>query len=589
MERKILVLMLLSIAVGFAIAQQIIPIKGKIEDGKVYLRWAAPDVATWRKAQQNGFLVERYSQEKQQVEKRWQVFPHSIDDTAAWLALQDDDAAMLSAQALVQEVDMHNDTFSYIMAMYACDRSFIAARMAGFGAVDTIQNSGYIYKITLQGTDLYGEWKTGTESGIYYFQTLQATALNNKVTLSFPTKELNAEFSGYYFERARKRGSFERLNKIPVSIFGSDSAQTIFYYDTVPEYGVAYRYRVIGQDIFGVSDIVSQEVNVKCVEEVVINVDDSEIVIYKDSLPPVPPFLIDCVQDSNGVVLLEWEKSKSRDVEGYRVFRAYGSDIPANGIIENAMQITSKIISNTFLYDTLSKKVFRKTFYFVKAIDSVGNESIRSNIIAAENPLPNIPAPALILSCGVAGGKLVLKWVNSPDSDVSGHQIYLKKDSGVWHFAGDIPLYENMMYDVEDSVSFPLAEFASAGIYYFDVRAYTGRKTDYASAPFFCEYVVMPSKVIPTFEAIALRDKFCIVLQWKRKQIENLKKIYIYRRNAAIEQGFTLVKILLENNILQEAWNDKVLKIGNTYQYKIQLEFNNGSVSEYSKTVEVRY
>ncbi|MDR2556466.1 MAG: hypothetical protein LBC49_01990, partial [Bacteroidales bacterium] len=157
-------------------ASENLPIKGKQAGSEIFLRWAVTDVGIWRKAQQRGFLVERFSMEKVlwngQVrndfvrDKSWTVQPHSINDTAAWLALENDDAVMLTAQTLVQGVDMHNDTLSYIMAMLACDRSFTAARMAGFGLKDTLPSGTnplemqkYFYRISLQGTEIFGEWK----------------------------------------------------------------------------------------------------------------------------------------------------------------------------------------------------------------------------------------------------------------------------------------------------------------------------------------------------------------------------------------------------------------------------------------------
>ena len=70
-----------------------LPVKGKRTGDEIFLRWAVTDVGLWRKAQQQGFLVERFSMESVLWngkvrndfvrDKFWIVKPHSIDDTAA--------------------------------------------------------------------------------------------------------------------------------------------------------------------------------------------------------------------------------------------------------------------------------------------------------------------------------------------------------------------------------------------------------------------------------------------------------------------------------------------------------------------------
>jgi hypothetical protein len=506
---------------------------------------------------------------------------------------------MLVAQTLIQEVDMHNDELSYIMAMLACDRSFTAARMAGFGLKDTLPLDGnkYFYKISLQGTDIFGEWKVEESKMVYTVGLLQAETANKKVTLSFPTRLFNENFVTYYFERALKRGNFERLHTVPFTVFGNDATQTIFYYDTVEQYDIVYRYRVVGQDVFGTANVVSQEASVKCIASAP-NIYDtfefSHIAVEKDTVPPSSAYLITCYQDSGGVVSLSWKKSASRDVEGYRIFRAYSSS-------ETDLrfgQITSYPISDTFFKDTVSKKVHRKVFYYIKSIDSTGNESKRSNILAAENPLPNFPSSAFINLCELRKDKILLKWFNSPDSDVLGHEILMRKDSGQWEVIADIPLKKNAQ-DNLDSIFITVKE---NGNYYFDVRAYTENAE--TSAPFFATYTLSAAVFIPSFEAIPLRDKFCVVVQWKQSEITEVKKIYIYRRTATtsrrtasdnraatdtLQQNFTLIKTVLEAELLQHAYNDKNIKIGNAYQYKIQYEFKDGTLSDYSKAVSIEY
>jgi hypothetical protein len=554
-----------------------IPVKGVVLEDKVLLRWAVSDVGMWLKAQQQGFTVGRFNGST--FDKKWTIFPCSINDTLAWVSLENDDAAMMIAQILSQEIDMHSDTLSYIMTMMACDRSFTAARMAGFGLTDTVSLNkiNYVYKISLNGTELKGEWKSNRIKNIFDIEPLQVNTSDKKVDISFSTVKLNKIFSGYYFERATgRRGNFTRLNKVPFSLFGGDTLQTIYYHDTVSEYGKIYRYRVTGYDVFGDTAIVSNEISVKCVEEKKVNISNVIPATYKDTIPPVPPFLTSCNQDSNGVVHLAWKKSASKDVEGYRIFRSYITT-------ENFRQITSHPVSDTFFSDTVSIKVHRKIFYFVRSIDSVGNESKRSNFSSAENPLPNIPAPALIEKCYATDKNVILVWNSSPDGDIKGYKIFIRKDSGEWQEATDVPMRDNSL----DSAVFPISMFEKSAIYYFDVRACTERKNDCVSAPFFAKYISLSHDIKPDIEAIALRDKFCIVLQWKKKQVDNAKKIYIYRRTTAA--GFTLVKTLFESDISQGAWNDRAIKIGNTYQYKIQIEFLDNTLSDYSKIINVQY
>ncbi|MDR0763247.1 MAG: hypothetical protein LBF01_01970, partial [Bacteroidales bacterium] len=91
--KKILLAFIMLGLVAYATAENL-PIKGKCANGEVFLRWAVENVSLWRKAQHQGFLVERFSTETvlwngkirndSVRDKSWIVRPYSIDDTAVW-------------------------------------------------------------------------------------------------------------------------------------------------------------------------------------------------------------------------------------------------------------------------------------------------------------------------------------------------------------------------------------------------------------------------------------------------------------------------------------------------------------------------
>lgn len=146
-------------------------VKARAQKDRVLLRWAVSEPVAWKLANKYGYIVERYTVLKngtintKKEKKILSVTPLKPKPQQAWSGIvqQNDDAAII-AQALfgedfevsggnsklakiVNQSDELNQRFTF--SLLAADRSFEAAKMAGWGLIDSAVQKGekYLYRV----------------------------------------------------------------------------------------------------------------------------------------------------------------------------------------------------------------------------------------------------------------------------------------------------------------------------------------------------------------------------------------------------------------------------------------------------------
>ncbi len=302
-----------------------------------------------------------------------------------------------------------------------------------------------------------------------------------------------------------------------------------------------------------------------------------------DSIPPEAPSGLAYVVDEHGRMQLSWRSSQEKDWSGYRVFLSNSEDgIP--------VQLTASALRDTVFFDTLSLSTAQYFYYRVTAEDKTGNISDFSDALAVKNLRPQKPAPALfaLQHCRRYHDKVKLVWYNSLSPYLKGFRLYHKSGTAGWVEIADFPLPASG--EVEDTTAFVFKYPSSVhpGLQRFNIVAYGTGEADTAHAPYCFEAKYMPSVKMPALELFADREDRLVQVEWKNPENKKIKRVYLYRASES-EPLRLLVALNPQPASLRQVFADRNVKMNTYYQYRLQLEFADGSWSEYSRLHGIEY
>lgn len=302
----------------------------------------------------------------------------------------------------------------------------------------------------------------------------------------------------------------------------------------------------------------------------------------KDSLPPLPPQDLSYTVDSAGVACIHWHPSTDRDVAGYRVFRQVEKTA-------EPVQITASTLSDTLFYDTISLHTAQYFYYSVKSVDVSGNISKPSELLAVKNLIADKPAPAVFSNKShPEGNDVELVWYNSRSSGTRGHKLLYKVDSSSWFLLKDFPIKENGSIPESSSFRFTFPDRMYVTDYTFNIVAYgSDSERDTANTPFEYTFTYIPEIKAPTPFAIVDRENRYVQLQWKVRHEKPFRRLLLYRR--AENDKLRLLASLNQEQAKEGYYTDVSVKMNTNYGYVIQIEYEDGLWSDYSKPCDVNY
>ena len=328
---------------------QIVVMARPQKTGKVLLRWAVTTPLAWRKLNDYGYELQRYTITRNNTtlplpeEKTLGVF--KPDFLESWMTIieENNNAAVVAQSIYGESFDVEGmDQLSAIVnlaeeqeqrftwALYAVDQDFEVAQRAGLGYVDkaVMPNEKYVYKVVSKvPDDVLKIEEGGVFVGLQDYEELPqpldltVVFLDDKSLLSWNYATYNQTYNNYFIERSKNGIDFERLNDLPLtSLNHSEKTDPLrmFYTDSITN-GQMYYYRVRGKTPFGEVGPISEVVSGKGEEQ----------------LPYVPHITTKYFLDDTSV-LLEWEflEEGNRLIEGFELNR---SD-RANGVYETVMK-----------------------------------------------------------------------------------------------------------------------------------------------------------------------------------------------------------------------------------------------------------
>lgn len=138
---------------------------------------------------------------------------------------------------------------------------------------------------------------------------------------------------------------------------------------------------------------------------------------------PMPPQDVTGKIDKSGRVILSWKPVSSKNIIGYRVYRA-------NDPSHEFIAVSGNIHPDTVFVDSISLNTLSRNIYYrVAAVNSRYQYSEQSPILRLRRPDSNPPAPAVISDFSVTDKSVTLNWYCSPSSDVAIQRVLRRTEN----------------------------------------------------------------------------------------------------------------------------------------------------------------
>lgn len=282
----------------------------------VLLRWYPQSVEVYRKCKDAGFAIERRTVGESSTWERLEVVkPGSYNDFAD-LAKKDAKSLIMAFILHKDELLKHADDFkhladstesepidmskfekgpelemAYAMGLIASEFNPDLAKAAALNYLDervhTQQN--YEYRVVPAGN------VKGISSAVLKVSTATATKLanphmleikqtKNNLRMSWSTKDMERDYSGFQLERSTDGKNFKVINDEPIVHIVTDekTKDKCLYTDTLPKCGQDYYYRYCGLSRFGMKGPYSNVVKVRCEDDYMVYVKLDQVVIDKE-------------------------------------------------------------------------------------------------------------------------------------------------------------------------------------------------------------------------------------------------------------------------------------------------------------------
>lgn len=401
---------------------------GRAQQRQIMIRWGVNNASAWKISNQYGFEVSRYTVIRDQVmlakpeRKDLGVFkPAPLEQ---WRTpVEQNEYAAIIAQALYGETfDVSGAGESgilatvnkaqeaeqrFVLSLYAADRNFDAAVLAGWGLVDTDvkPNEKYLYRIVPAAPPK----KLPIDSaavfiGLADYKPLPAVAdihalFNDRIAVvDWDYAKLKDYYNAYIIERSSDGNNFYSVTPRPIMNMNGDAR--IRYADTLGLYDVKYYYRVAGVTPFGETGPPSTVVSG----------------VGHQPLTHVPHILRAILRDDGGM-LLEWEFEATANtlLAGFTLNQSETEKGPYVPVVKNIDPQKRGIV-----YDKLFP-----TNYFTLTATTPSGESQTSMPVLVQ-PLDSLPpaAPQGLRVVVDSAGVVRLSWQANTEKDLGGYKVF---------------------------------------------------------------------------------------------------------------------------------------------------------------------
>ena len=408
------------------------------------------------------------------------------------------------------------------------------------GYLDQGLNEG-IFTYTVKAVDLAG-WESEPSNEVKV--TIDLTGPDARIS----SPDDGSKVSGFVEVKGTAYSSDDfRQYRVYIGRGAEPSAWSIIRTSPVPTpYNVLTQWDTTG---LGEGEVYSIRLET---EDISGNINTGQISVTIDNTPPAGPLLISAVPD-NSDVTLTWEANTESDLAGYLLYR---NDQLVNvpGIVTGDLK-PYLLTGTTYSDEALPDGRFK---YYLAAMDSAGNISVRSNTI--EVNIDTHPPQALIVE-PEDSFKLedtILIRAESPDLDITSIQFeYKKVEDADWINLGDAVTTQPYMTSLN-----PVSLVLIYGDY--NLRAVAvdgGGQTDPSPSFITVTYTDLTAPEAPV-DLNALTNGQDVTLAWTANTEADLDGYNIYRTSGE-------TKTRINTEIVKDiTYIDSGLPDG-TYEYEI--------------------
>lgn len=596
-NKKIWSVFLLFLMMGsYASAQETSEVKvlSNAQPSKIMLRWAVNTPLGWKKGNEYGFIIERYtiSRNGNSVIPVESVSLTSIPlkprPLQEWEGIvNEDENAAVIAQAIYGDdfnVDAGGGTGGmgailavneeleqrFTFALMASEQSFEGAKYAGWAYEDTsvIQGEKYLYKIRV-ALPLENEL-TINEGSVYasteFYKELPKPVgfvsifADSNVMLSWNFNLLQSTYTRYQVEKSTDGVNFKKVNGQPV--FNAEETEegkqiSLFYNDSIAN-NKTYYYRIKGMTPFGETGPPS----------------DVEKGAGLDILD-YTPHITRKILPTDETLELYWEFAKEGNelINGFELRRAPKAEGPYEVVIKNIPPTARKI----------NYSGLRRVNYF--SIVAIGkNNTEKPSFPALVQPVDSIPPKPPVQLEGIVDttGLVKLSWAANTEADISGYRVF-RSNNPDQEFS-QITGAPNRKNSYTDTI--PVKNL-NKNIYYKLIAVDQRYNESSFSEVLTIEKpdLTPPSPaVIKTYEIMENGIK----INWIPSSSDDVISHSIYRKELGSEENLweKISEVNIEENIT--VYLDEAVVLGRQYAYTIVANDKTGWESEPSQQLVVK-
>ncbi|HLY20464.1 MAG TPA: fibronectin type III domain-containing protein, partial [Bryobacteraceae bacterium] len=286
-------------------------------------------------------------------------------------------------------------------------------------------------------------------------------------------------------------------------------------------------------------------------------------VTTEDVAPPTAPGSLAGTATSSGKVILTW--SPATDNTGINYYLVFSGISP--GALAQAGRVPSSVTGFTS-----SPLTAGTTYYYgVEAVDTSGNTSMMSSIVAVTTPMPP-SAPANFTATPVSTAKVAMTWSAAVSGGLPIQKYYVYRGSSAFSLS-QIAVVTQTAYT--DSSANP-----ATTTYYAVAAADTGGDLSTMSAIVAAKTPSQPAAPANLAATAASTGKVGVTWSAALSGGLAIQNYHVYRGNAAT----SLIQVAV---VLQTSYNDTTVIAGTTYYYAVAAADSGADLSPMSAIVAV--
>ena len=299
------------------------------------------------------------------------------------------------------------------------------------------------------------------------------------------------------------------------------------------------------------------------------------IVNVPDYTSPQSPLKFSGYIDSLGIVRLNWNKSSSKDVNGYWLYWSHDPNAEFSLVKQEMISDTS------YNYYIPEKSLNKFIYYTLKAEDFAFNRSLASEVLKVQRLDKIAPIRPSIAKINNDSSRIKLVFNLSPSEDVFVNELFRKKSSSEDTTWSKVITFSNVQEFIDTTAELNIN-------YQYKVRAIdtTGNKSDFSPIKNATRSVDKSGMIIKNFKLARKSKGSSVELQWNFElpsSIKNSKYNYAIYRSTGID-GLKFYKLLPSDN---KNFIESNLQSNVMYNYAIQIITEDGLAGSLSETKSI--